>query len=108
MKDSCTCDQISETDKNSQIDLASQLKALGHPVRLEIIARLTALEEPCCGDVCECLTLAQSTVSQHLEVLRKAGLIISKPAGNRSCFSLDYDALAKVSTALAAVGEKTS
>ncbi|MFK5979773.1 MAG: metalloregulator ArsR/SmtB family transcription factor [Rhizobiaceae bacterium] len=83
--------------------LANQLKALGHPVRLEIISRLTALDEPCCGDVCDCLPLAQSTVSQHLEILRKAGLIISRQSGNRSCFSIDQEALDRISGALSAL-----
>jgi len=84
--------------------LAVRLKALGHPVRLEIIARLIALKEPCCNDVCKCLPLAQSTVSKHLEILRKAGLIVSRQAGNRSCFSLNRDALMGVSAALANIG----
>ncbi|MBL4892351.1 MAG: helix-turn-helix transcriptional regulator [Rhizobiaceae bacterium] len=84
--------------------LANRLKALGHPVRLEIISRLTTLGEPCCGDVCDCLPLAQSTVSQHLEILRKAGLIISRQSGNRSCFSIDQNALDSVSGALSVLG----
>ncbi|MBL4733352.1 MAG: helix-turn-helix transcriptional regulator [Rhizobiaceae bacterium] len=103
---SSPCDQISSNEKIDNPDLASQLKALGHPARLEIISRLTASKEQCCGEVCECLPLAQSTVSQHLEILRKAGLIISKQVGNRSCFTLDQGALTKVSAALAAIGGK--
>ncbi len=83
--------------------LADQLKALGHPARLQIIQRLKALETPCCGEVCDCLPLAQSTVSQHLDVLKKAGLVMSKQVGNRSCFSLNHQAIQAVSEAVAAI-----
>ncbi|PCI04440.1 MAG: transcriptional regulator [Hyphomicrobiales bacterium] len=96
--------KISPTNLDEDKTLANRLKALGHPVRLEIISRLTTLCEPCCGDVCDCLPLAQSTVSQHLEILRKAGLIISRQSGNRSCFSIDQSAFESVSSALNALG----
>lgn len=68
--------------------LAAQLRALGHPVRLAIIRALAA-QECCCGDVCRTLPLAQSTISQHLKVLRDAGLLTYCRDGVRSCYGLD-------------------
>jgi len=55
--------------------LARYCKALAHPVRVEIIRLLG--RQACCytGDLTEALPLAQSTISQHLKVLKDAGLI---------------------------------
>lgn len=58
-----------------QETLARFAKALGHPTRLEIL-RLLSTQSCCCtGDLVESLPIAQSTVSQHLKELKKAGLI---------------------------------
>lgn len=59
--------------------LATQLKALAHPVRLQIMGVLSRLG----GQVCVCdleahFDLAQPTISHHLKVLRQAGLIESE------------------------------
>lgn len=64
--------QIPDT---SQEDLARFAKALGHPTRLQILQLLS--DQSCCftGDLVEVLPLAQSTISQHLKELKKAGLI---------------------------------
>ncbi len=62
--------------------LAAQLKALAHPVRLQIVGVLSRLG----GQVCVCdleahFDLAQPTISHHLKVLRQAGLIESEQRG---------------------------
>jgi len=55
--------------------LALFAKALGHPVRIQILKILS--EQACCfnGDLTEIIPLAQSTISQHLKSLKDAGLI---------------------------------
>ena len=68
---------------------ADRLKALGHPVRLAIVRALAEQSCCCCGDVCSRLPLAQSTVSQHLKVLKDAGLVIFKRDGVRSSYVLN-------------------
>ncbi len=56
-------------------------KALGHPARVRII-RLLAEQDRCMGgEIFDRLPLAQSTVSQHLAVLKDAGLIRATPRG---------------------------
>lgn len=57
------------------LKLANFAKALGHPVRIQIIKILT--NQACCytGDLTEIIPLAQSTISQHLKALKDAGLI---------------------------------
>ena len=82
---------------------ADRLKALGHPVRLAII-RALACRTPCsCGDFCDSLPLAQSTISQHLKILKDAGLIHLTREGTRSRYSLDVQALAETNRCLDAI-----
>lgn len=60
-------------------------KALGHPIRLEIMKFLVTHPGSITGDIVDYLPIAQATTSQHLAVLRKAGWIqgtISGPATN--------------------------
>ena len=86
---------------------ADRLRALGHPVRLAIVRRLAEGDCCCCSDFCDCLPLAQSTISQHLKVLKDAGLLRFSRAGVRSSYVLDREALAAVRSdieALASMG----
>lgn len=70
-------------------ELANLAKALGHPARIKIL-RLLAHKNACvCGDIVEELPLAQSTVSQHLKVLKDAGLIRGDVDGPRVCYCLE-------------------
>ena len=73
---------------------AERLKALGHPVRLAIIRALAEQSCCCCAEVCRLLPLAQSTVSQHLKVLKDAGLVSFRRDGVRSSYVLNQAALA--------------
>jgi ArsR family transcriptional regulator, arsenate/arsenite/antimonite-responsive transcriptional repressor len=73
---------------------AERLKALGHPVRLAIVRALAERSRCCCADVCSGLPLAQSTVSQHLKVLRDAGLVSFRRDGVRSSYVLNPEAFA--------------
>jgi ArsR family transcriptional regulator len=73
-------------------DAADRLKALGHPVRLAIVRALAEQSCCCCADVCSRLPLAQSTVSQHLKVLKDAGLISFRRDGVRSSYVLNPQA----------------
>ncbi len=57
------------------IAIAKYCKALGHPARISIIRLLEDRDTCVCSDIVNELPLAQSTVSQHLKELKKAGLI---------------------------------
>lgn len=76
-------------------DIASIMRALGHPVRLNILRILATQQQGqcCCADVTESLPLAQSTVSQHIKVLLDAGLIVRQPRGTRNCYIVQHDRL---------------
>ncbi len=73
--------------------LAAQLKAIAHPARLQILAFLANRGECVCGEIVNVLPLAQSTVSQHLKILKDAGLLVGTIDGKRSCYCLDGQAL---------------
>jgi DNA-binding transcriptional ArsR family regulator len=64
-------------------ELALLAKALGHPARVQIIRLLVRRNACICGDIVDELPLAQSTVSQHLKVLKEAGLIRGEIDGPR-------------------------
>jgi len=78
-----------DLDDPSTRRTAQLTKALGHPVRLAILKLLCERDTCFCGDFTDVLPLAQSTVSQHLKVLRKSGLITGTSQGVRTCFCLD-------------------
>ncbi len=56
-------------------DLGTLAKALGHPTRVRIIRLLRAGDGSTCSALVEMLALAQSTVSEHLRLLREAGIV---------------------------------
>ncbi len=73
--------------------LAVLAKALGHPARLGIIAMLHE-KQTCIGcDIVDAIGLAQSTTSEHLRILKAAGLITGEIDPPRVCYSLNADAM---------------
>lgn len=88
------------------LQTAAVAKALGHQTRLRIL-RLLALQTECRGaDVFSELPLAQSTVSEHLRVLKEAGLVVAHPeaSGNGMVYCLDpraFDAFIAAVTEIA-------
>ena len=68
---------------------STKLKALGHPVRLGIALRLAEEGGTCACDFAEIFQVSQPTVSQHLKVLREAGLVQTRRDGTQIYYSLD-------------------
>ncbi|WP_199138813.1 ArsR/SmtB family transcription factor [Pedobacter sp. ASV12] len=87
----------SKTDHFSakQNEMASIMKALGHPARIAIIDFLLSVDTCICGDIVNELPLAQPTVSQHLKELKNAGLIKGNIEGNAICYCIDEEMFAK-------------
>jgi DNA-binding transcriptional ArsR family regulator len=83
--------------------LATMLKALSHPVRLEIVQLLSDSGEANCVDFTRHAGLAQSTVSEHLRVLKDAGLIRQCGPGPRSGYCIDKEALAWLKQTVVAI-----
>jgi ArsR family transcriptional regulator len=74
--------------------LAAMAKAVAHPARLAILRVLTQRATCATGDVVAELPLAQSTVSEHLRILREAGLIHGEIEGPRTRYCVDATGLA--------------
>jgi len=81
---------------------ADLLKALSHPKRLEII-NLLREQELAVSEVREMLDLPQANLSQHLEVLRQAGVVKARREGKRIYYSLAHKNFVKASDLLRAV-----
>jgi ArsR family transcriptional regulator len=77
-------------------ELAALAKALGHPARVQIVRLLVRREGCICGDIVDELPLAQSTVSQHLKVLKEAGLVKGEIDGPRVCYCVEPRALRRL------------
>ena len=69
--------------------LVRMLKALGNPVRFQIMQAVADCPECITQDIVLRTPLAQSTVSQHLKVLREAGLLCGLVEGPATCYCLD-------------------
>jgi len=86
--------------------IAAIAKALAHPARVKIIAFL--LSKPGCigGDIVDEVGLAQSTVSEHLRILKESGLVQGTIDYPRVCYSLDPSALAPIRDLIEAIAAR--
>jgi ArsR family transcriptional regulator len=68
-------------------------RALAHPARVAILRLLMNRGDCICGEIVDLLPLAQATVSQHLKVLKQAGLIEGEVDGPRICYCVNPKAV---------------
>jgi DNA-binding transcriptional ArsR family regulator len=73
-----------------QTNQKNALTALGDPTRRAIFERLAERPSPV-GELARNLPVSRPAVSQHLKVLKDAGLVIDRPAGARRIYQLDPD-----------------
>ncbi len=74
---------------------AEVFKALGHPARLRMVHSLAGGER-CVCELQELVGLDMSTVSRHLAVLKKAGVLASRKQGNWAYYSLELGCVASL------------
>jgi ArsR family transcriptional regulator len=86
----CTLD-ISGKDQGR---LVGMFKAIGNPIRFEIVKFLVTHPGCITGDIVDHLPVAQATVSQHLKVLKEAGWISGNIEGTSTCYQLDAKSIA--------------
>lgn len=79
-----------------ETDVALLAKALAHPARVRIMRLLLGHDACYCGQLVDELGLAQATVSQHLKVLKEAGLIVGEIEGLRTCYCGSRERLAEL------------
>jgi ArsR family transcriptional regulator len=77
-----------------ETSVAALAKALAHPARIRILRLLQATPGCIGGDIVDAVGLAQSTVSEHLRILKTAGVITGDIDGPRICYALNPLALA--------------
>lgn len=95
-----------DLSEDTLVQSAAIAKALGHPVRIAILKILAERDICFCGDLTEIIPLAQSTVSQHLKALKKAGLITGEVEGVRTCYCLNPDGIKDLSNLLSTLSEE--
>ena len=89
----CSPAEVATALRDDDAQFARLAAALGHPVRVAIVRFLRDKGECICGEIVSVLPLAQSTVSQHLKVLKEASWIMGETDGPRTCYCLNPDAL---------------
>jgi ArsR family transcriptional regulator, arsenate/arsenite/antimonite-responsive transcriptional repressor len=84
-------------------ELAKLTKAIGHPARVRILRMLSRKEARVCSQIVDELPLAQSTVSEHLRILKDAGLVRSRQDGPRIGYCINNDTLRKLKALVAII-----
>ena len=75
--------------------------AIAHPARVQIVRLLIDRKTCVCGEIVDCLPLAQSTVSQHLKILKDSGLIQGDVDGPRVCYCINPQQLHRLKALVA-------
>ena len=77
----------------SALDLATIMRTVGEPVRLDIVRLLADGRERQCSELSEVLDLPASTASYHLRLLREAGVTRTRAVGVHRLIGLRRDDL---------------
>jgi ArsR family transcriptional regulator len=88
--------------------LVRQLKALAHPIRLGMMRQLAAKPEICACDLGDAFAVSQPTVSEHLRVLREAGLVRTRRQGTTICYAAVPEAVAELGVLMKGLRPKRS
>ncbi|MDQ2068633.1 MULTISPECIES: ArsR/SmtB family transcription factor [Natronospira] len=97
MKDCCEHpDNLDLTPEGRDEALAGYARALGHPARVKLLRQIAGRRECISAELVESVGLAQSTVSEHLRILREAGLIEAEPQPPRTCYRPKPEAMARL------------
>jgi len=86
--------------------IAAVAKALGHPARVRIVEVLLARPGCIGGEIVDEVGLAQSTISEHLRILKAAGIVVGEIERPRICYSLDATALAPLQALLGIIAAR--
>lgn len=89
---------------NTALEWAELLKSIAHPTRLQIVEELLKGTK-CVTDIQEILPASQSNISQHLTVLRHAGVVSFAQEGSQRCYYISRPKLVSAVLDLLAEGE---
>ena len=94
---------VSLPDDCSAERLAELAWAVAHPMRVRIVRMLMERESCVCGEIVDALPIAQSTVSQHLKILKESGLVQGEVEGPKVCYCINSKALADLKSLVAGI-----
>ncbi len=77
--------------KESITEIAAIAKIFAHPARVAILQYISKQDSCICNDIVDEIGLAQPTISQHLQIISKAGLIKGNFKGNSLCYCLNVE-----------------
>jgi len=97
---SCCAPGASPLSTSQRADLATRFKALADPARVAIVNRLAGAGEVCVCAFVDDLDLSQPTVSHHLRILRKAGLVEARRHGTWAYYRLVPETVSALASAL--------
>lgn len=96
------CDSAASLPNDATAEDLSRLAwAVAHPARVRIVRLLLGRKTCVCGEIVDQLPLAQSTVSQHLKILKESGLIQGEVDGPKVCYCINRDRLKQLKALIA-------
>lgn len=96
VKNSCDSTPVKLKSDLTADELAKLAWAIAHPARVQILRLLIGRDACMCGEIVSCLPLAQSTVSQHLKILKESGLIQGEVDGPKVCYCVNEKSLKRL------------
>jgi ArsR family transcriptional regulator len=100
-KPCCPPDTLRErTTEIDADDLARMCKALAHPARIQLLRHLIDYGACYFGNLADVLPLAPSTISQHVSILKEAGLIEGSSDVQRVCYCVNQERLQALKSAI--------
>jgi len=97
----CRSDAAVMRPDDAAEELAKLAWALAHPARARIVQLLVSRDTCICGEIVDKLPLAQSTVSQHLKILKESGLVQGEVDGPKVCYRIDQGNLRQLKKLIA-------
>jgi ArsR family transcriptional regulator len=102
-----SCDSVSEQYRLPADQSAEQIAALAwaiaHPARVRIVRLLISRDTCVCGEIVDEMPLAQSTVSQHLKILKESGLVQGEVDGPKVCYCINPEKLTMLKALVASL-----
>ena len=98
------CEPVNRARPKAKVDdeaLALMCKALAHPARVKLLNYLSAYGTCYFGKLTDVLPLAPSTISQHVTILKEAGLINASEDNTRTCYCVNPQRLAELKELIA-------
>jgi ArsR family transcriptional regulator len=96
MSECCTPESRSAGAPLDVAELALLCKALGHPARVRLLKHLADFGACYFGSLSDVIGLAPSTTSQHVTILKEAGLICGSSDEQRVCYCVNPERLAQL------------